>query len=164
MSSSRAAFSGLNENTLPMIDAVDVGDRTFLEQRQIVGDVAEVLARRVRYRIDAVGLGAIHVAGGQAVGPHHGPCRGRGFAGDGGGGFDRVHTVLRRDAEQREDVGRFRFVVAVPVAHLGIFQHAGRIALLRVRDLLRGVHVAHVVLRSFSSAPAGLPFAALNRL
>jgi hypothetical protein len=126
-----------------------VGDRAFLEQRQIVGDIAEVLARRVRYRIDAVGLGAIHVAGGQAVGPHHGPCRRRGLAGDGGGRFDRVHAVLRRDAEQGEDVGRFRFVVAVPVAHLGIFQDARRIALLRVSDLLRGVHVAHVFLPLF---------------
>ena len=77
----------------------DVGDRTFLEQRQVVSDVGEILARIVRHRVDAVRLGPVHVAGGQAIGPDHGPRCGRGLAGDRGSRLDRVDTFLRRDAE-----------------------------------------------------------------
>ena len=43
MSSSRAAFSGLNENTLPMIEAVRLAMRARLEQDQVIGDIAEIL-------------------------------------------------------------------------------------------------------------------------
>ncbi len=106
----------------------EVGDRAFLEQDDVVGDVAEVLARRPRNRIDAIGLGAILVAGGQPVGPHHGPRRGRAFAGHGGGSLDRIDAVLRRDAEQRDEVGVLGHIVALPVAHLRILQNASLIA------------------------------------
>ena len=120
----------------------EVGDRARLEQVEVVGDVGEVLllglgARAgVRHRIDAVGLGAIQLAGGQAVGPDHGPGRGRGFAGDSGGAFIRRHAFLRRDAEHRDDIGFLRQIVGLPVAHLLVLQHAGGIALLAVGDLL----------------------------
>ena len=121
----------------------DVGDRAFLEQAQVVGDVAEVLPGVVGHRLDLVGLGAIHVAGGETVGPHHGPGRGAGLAGHRCGGLDRVDAVLRRDAEQRQDVGVLRHVVAVPVAHLGVLQDPGGVALLGVSDLRWFVHLAH---------------------
>ena len=116
-----------------------VGDRAFLEQDQVVGDVAEPLARPARHRLDPVGLGAVLVAGGQPVGPDHGPGRGRALARHRRRRLDRVDALLRRDAEQRQEVGVLRLVVAVPVAHLGILQHAGLVALL-APDLL---HLGH---------------------
>ncbi len=121
----------------------DVGDRAFLEQAEVVGHVGEELARVVGHRVDAVALGAVHVAGGQAVGPDHRPGGGARLAGHRRTRFDRVHAVLRRDAEQRQDVGFLRDVVTVPVAHLGVLQHAGGVALLGVGDLLDVFHVAH---------------------
>ena len=130
MSSRRAAFSGLNENTLPMMEAVRLAIEPGLEQDEIIGDVAEVLRRAARHRFDPVGLAAILVGGGQPVGPHHGPGGGRAFAGHSRGGLDRVHAFLRRDAEQREDIGVLGLIVAVPIAHLCIFQHAGLVAFL----------------------------------
>ena len=67
-----------------------VGDRAGLEQVEVVGDVGEVLllglgaGPGVGHRIDAIRLGAIELARGQAVGPHHGPRRGGRFARDRG--------------------------------------------------------------------------------
>ncbi len=120
----------------------EIGDRAFLEQDVVIGHVNEILAGIVGNRIDAIGLGAIGIGGGEAVGPHHRPGRGGGFAGHGGGGFDRVHAVLRRDAEESDDVGGLGLVFAVPVAHLGIFQHAGLVALLALDFLDLGFHRA----------------------
>ena len=130
MSSSRSAFSGLKPKTLPMIEADQIGDRARLEQVEVVGDVGEVLARRVRHRIDPVGLRPVLLAGRQAVGPNHRPGRGRGFAGHGRRRLDRVDAVLRRDAEQRDDVGVLRLVVGLPIAHLLVFHDAGSVAVL----------------------------------
>ena len=89
----------------------EVRDRARLEEIEVVGDVREILllglgaGAGIRHRLDAIGLGAIELAGGQAVGPHHGPGRGRGFACDGGRGFVSIDARLRRDAEQRDNVG-----------------------------------------------------------
>ena len=113
----------------------DVGDRTFLEQRQVVGDPAEILAGIVRHRVDPVRLGAVHVAGRQAVGPYHRPGRGRRFARHRGSRFDRIDAVLRRDAKHRQHVGFLGHVIGIPITHLGILQHAGGIAFFGVHDL-----------------------------
>ena len=111
-----------------------VGDRAFLEQDQVVGDPREVLALGVGHRLDPERLGAVAVAGGQAIRPDHRPGGGRRLAGDGRRGLDRIDAVLRRDAEQAHDVGVGRGVVGHPVAHLAVLEHAGRIARLRVAD------------------------------
>jgi hypothetical protein len=112
----------------------DVGDRAFLEQDDVVGHPGEVLAGPAGHAFDLVGLGAVAVAGGQPVGPDHRPGRGAAFTGHGGGGLDRVDTVLRRDAEQAQRVGVLGHVVAVPVAHLAVLQDSGAVALLGVGD------------------------------
>ena len=119
----------------------EIGDRAVLEQIEIIGDVGEILAGRIRHRIDAIALGAIFFRRGQAIGPHHGPGRGRGFAGHRRGGFDRIDAVLRRDPEQRDDVGVLRLVVGLPIAHLLVFHHAGFVAVLAA-DRDRLVHGA----------------------
>jgi hypothetical protein len=116
--------------------AVMLAIEPFLEQDDVVGHPGEVLARVVaRHRLDLVGLGAVAVAGGQAVGPDHGPGRRARLAGHRRGGLDRVHAILRRDAEQAEGVGVLGYVVGVPVAHLAVLEHAGGVALLGVLDL-----------------------------
>ena len=115
-----------------------VGDRAFFEQDQVVGDPGEVLAGGARHRLYTIGLGAVAVAGRQAVGPHHRPGGGAGFAGHGGGGFLGVHAVLRRDAEQADGVRVAGHVVGHPVAHLLVLQHARAVALLGVGDLTFG--------------------------
>ena len=107
-----------------------VGDRSILEQVEIVGDVGEILSRGIRHRIDAIAFGAVFFRRGQPVGPDHGPgCGGR-FAGHGGGCLDRIDAVLRRDPEQRDDVGVLWLVVGLPIAHLLVFHDAGFIAIL----------------------------------
>jgi hypothetical protein len=113
----------------------EVGDRAFLEQVEVVGDIGEILAGGAWHGVHPVGLGAVIFAVGQPVGPDHGPGGRGAFAGDGGGGFLRVHPVLRGDAEHREDVGVLGFVIRLPVAHLAVFQHAGAVTLLHVGDL-----------------------------
>ena len=101
-----------------------VGDRARLEQVEVVGDVGEILllglrARPgVRHRVDAEGLGAVELAGRQPIGPHHRPGRGRAFAGDRRGRLDRVDALLRRDAEEGQEVGVLDLVVGLPIAHL----------------------------------------------
>ena len=113
-----------------------VGDRAFLEQRQVVGHPGEVLARRIGHRLDLVGLGAVDVGCGQPIGPDHGPGGGRGFARDCRRRLDRIDALLRRDPEQADDVGFLRLVVRLPVAHPGVLHDAGLVALLRILDRL----------------------------
>jgi hypothetical protein len=82
----------LNPKTLPMIDAVRLAIEPASKRIEVVGDVGEELARAARHRIDPVSLGAVLLAGGQAVGPDHGPGRRRALAGHRGRGFDRIDT------------------------------------------------------------------------
>ena len=107
-----------------------IGDRSILEQVEIVGDIGKILPRRVRHRIDAIAFGAIFFGGGQPVGPYHGPGRGRGFPGHGRRGFDGVDAVLGRDPKQRDDVGVLWLVVGLPITHLLVFHDAGFVAIL----------------------------------
>ena len=118
----------------------EVGDRALLEQDQVVGDVAEVLARDVRHRLHLVGLGTVLVRRGQPIGPHHRPGGRRALSGHRRSGFDGIDAFLRGDPEQRQDVGVFGLVVAVPVTHLGVLQHAGLIAFLAPDFAGRGIH------------------------
>ena len=106
----------------------DVGNRAGLEQVQVIGNVGEVLIGGARYRLDLVGLGAIAVAGSQPVRPHDRPGRRGGLTGHSGGGLDRIDPFLRRDAEQREDIGVLRHITGVPVPHLGVLQYSGLVA------------------------------------
>jgi hypothetical protein len=156
MSSSRSALTALKPKTLPMIEAVRLAIEP-LEQVEVVGDVGEVLrlglgaGAGVGHRVDAIGLGAVQLAGGQAVGPHHGPGGGRRFAGHRGGLFG-VDALLRRDPEQRaHDVGVLGHVVGLPVAHLLVLEHAGGVALL---EYMRAHHVAPRVVMQMSSNEA----------
>ncbi len=122
----------------------EVRDRPFLEQDQVVRDVREILLRvrrarpRVGHRIDAVRLGAIALARGQAVGPDHRPRRGRRLAGDGGGRFLGVHAFLRRDPEEADDVRVARRVVRLPVAHLAVLEDACGITLAGFEERVVG--------------------------
>ena len=153
-----------------------VGDRAVLEQIEIVGDVGEILPRRIRHRIDAIAFGAVFFRRRQPVGPHHGPGRGRGFAGHRRRGLDRIDAVLRRHPEQRDDVGVLGLVIGLPIAHLLVFHHAGFVAILAadghrllvhgvlldgvggVRDRRRSGHSAAVAMAPMrgSSAPAAI--------
>ena len=98
----------------------EVRDGARLEQVEIVGDIGEVGAGRVRHRIDAVALGPVLVAGGEPVGPHDRPGGGGAFARHGGACLHRVHAVLGRDPEQRDDIGVLGQVVGLPVPHLAV--------------------------------------------
>ena len=111
-----------------------VRDRALFEQDDVVSHPGEVLAGNARHRLDLVGLGAIAVAGGESIGPHHGPGRGARLSGDRRGGLDRVDAVLRGDAKQADGVGVLRDVVGVPITHLAIFEHAGGITRPGVLD------------------------------
>ena len=91
----------------------EVGDRARLEQVEVIGDVGEILPFGSRHGIDAEAFAAVFLGCGEAVGPHHRPCRRRGFAGDRGGGFDRIDAVLRRHPEAGDDVGVLRHVVGL---------------------------------------------------
>ena len=106
-----------------------VRDRSLLEEIEVVGDEGEVLVGRTGHRIDPVTLGAIVVAGGQAVGPHHRPGRGRGLARHRGAGLDRVDPLLRRDPEEGEEVRLLGQVVRLPVTHQGVGNDAGLVSL-----------------------------------
>ena len=121
-----------------------VGDRPRLEQVQVIGDVGEVLARLVRHRVDPIGLGPVLLAGGQPVGPDHGPGGGGALARHRRRRLDRVDIVLRRDPEQRQDVGVLRLVVGLPIAHLPVFHHAGLVAVLAGDGAALGVQCRDV--------------------
>jgi hypothetical protein len=82
-----------------------VGDRPLLEEVDVVGDVGDVLPRGAGNVVDAVRLGLVVLVGRQAIGPHHGPRRGRRLARDGRGRLDRIDPVLRRHAEGAQHVG-----------------------------------------------------------
>ena len=111
-----------------------VGDRALLEQDDVVGHPREVLARDGGHRLDLEGLGAVAVTGAQTVGPDHRPGRRRRLAGHGCGCLDGIDAILRGDPEQAHRVGGLGHVVGVPVAHLAVLEHSGRVALLLVGD------------------------------
>jgi len=71
----------------------------------------------------------------QPVGQDNCPGGGGTFTGNRGGGLDRINTGLRRNTKQRQNVGRLWFIIAVPIAHLGVFQNPGGIALFLVGNL-----------------------------
>ncbi len=131
----------------------EVGDRAAFEKVDVVGDVGEELGvgpgagAGVGDGVDPVGLGAVEIARGQAVGPDDRPRRGRGFTGHCRRGLFLVDALLRRDPEHRDHVGVLRLVVGLPVAHLLVLEDTGAVALLAVEDLLRFVHVAQGRLR-----------------
>ncbi len=108
-----------------------VRDRPGLEEVEIVSDVGEVLTGRARNRFDLVGLGAVTVAGREPIRPHHRPGRSRGFTRNRSGGLFGIDALLGRDAEEGEDVRVLRAIIAVPVAHFGVLEHAGLVALGR---------------------------------
>ena len=118
----------------------EVGDRALLEQDQVVGDVTEELTRDVGHRFDPVGLGPVLVCRGEPIRPHDRPRGRRALPRHGRGSFDRIDALLRSDPEQRQYVGVFGFVVAVPVTHLGILEHAGFVAFLASDFAGRGIH------------------------
>ena len=113
----------------------EVRDRARLEEIEVVRDVGEILL---------LGLGA-----GPCSAPDRRdrPWRDRARRRSGGRSrppsrspstirrrprrpLRRLDAGLRRDAEQRDDVGVLRLVVGLPVAHLLVLHDAGRIALL----------------------------------
>ena len=106
-----------------------VGDRARLEQVEVVGDVGEVLLGVAGHRIDPVALGAVLLAGGQPIGPDHGPGRRGALAGDGGRRLLRIDAVLRRDPEAADDVGVLGLVVRLEVAHLLVGHDPGLVAI-----------------------------------
>ena len=112
----------------------EVGDGALLEERQVVGDAREPLLRLGRarpgagHRVHLVGLGAIAVAGREPVGPHHRPGGGGGLARHGRGRLLRLDALLRRDAEEGDDVGVLGHVVGLPVAHRAVGDDAGGVA------------------------------------
>ena len=124
-----------------------VGDRAFFEQDQVISHIGKVLARVVGHRNHLVGLGAVAVAGGQAVGPYHRPGGGAGLTGHGRRSLFRVHPVLRRDAEQAQGIGVFGHVVWHPVAHLLVLEHASAVALLGVGNLGGSAGLGHCLLQ-----------------
>ena len=108
----------------------EIGDRAILEQVEVIGDIGEIGAGRVGHRVDAIALGAVLLARGQAIGPDDGPGRGRGFARDCSSRLDRVDAILRCHPEQCDHVGDLGRIIGLPVAHLLVFHDAGFVALL----------------------------------
>ena len=101
----------------------EVGDRAFLEQVDVVGDVRDVLALAARDRVHPVALGLVVLVGGEPVGPDHGPGRGGGLAGHRRARLLRRHARLRGDPERDQHVGRLGHVVRLVVAHLRVREH-----------------------------------------
>src|SRR5262249_4234415 len=62
----------------------------------------------------------------------HGPGCGRRLAGDGRGRFLRLDAVLRRDAEDAENVGFLGHVARVPVPHHLVGQYSGAVSIASV--------------------------------
>ena len=131
-----------------------VGDRAGLEQRQVVRDVGEVLPGGARHRVDPVGFGAIAVAGREAVGPDHGPGRGRGLARHCGGRLLGIDAFLWRDAKQRDHIGVARHVAGVPVTHLRVLHDPRAVALACLRGGLIHLAHCHVLRKSCASTVA----------
>ncbi len=82
----------------------EVGDRPLLEQVDVIGDQRDPLPGGIGHRLDAVALRLVVLEGGEPVGPHHGPCRGTGFTGDGRTGFLGRHTVLGGNPEGAQHI------------------------------------------------------------
>ena len=77
-----SAFNGLKPNTLPMINARKISNRSIFEQIEIVGDIDEILPGEFGAGWTRKHFVAVFFRGRQSIGPHHGPRRGRGFSGD----------------------------------------------------------------------------------
>src|SRR5699024_8394179 len=105
------------------------------EEIEIVRDIGEILLiglssrTGIRYRVHAIGLGAIQISGRQAVGPDHCPGGGGGLARYRGSGLFRIYTFLWGNSEQRDDVGVLRLVVRLPIAHPLVRNNSSLVAL-----------------------------------
>jgi hypothetical protein len=106
----------------------------MIEEVRFAIDTRDVLALAPWHRRDLVGLRLVVLVRGQAVRPHDRPGRGRGLAGDGRRGLDRIDAGLRRDPEGGEDVRVLGLVVGVEVAHLCVGRDAGGPAVLGAVD------------------------------
>ena len=113
----------------------EVGNRTFLEEVEVIGDIREPLTGRAGYRLDLVGLRSVVFTIGKTICPDYRPGSGGGFARDGRSCFLRIHAVLRRDAEDCEHVAVLRLIVRFPIPHLFVLQNARFITLLHVGNL-----------------------------
>ena len=123
-----------------------VGDRSRLEQVEVVGDVGEILPRRVRHRIDAKALGAVFLGR---------PSAGRSTP------RSRSRSRIRRRlpptprSDRRPSCGVTRnsamtsvslgCIVGLPIAHLLVFEDAGFVAFLAANG--HRVHVHTGLLR-----------------
>ena len=118
-------FEGLEAEHVADDRGRQVGDRALFEQVDVVGDVRDVLAVPARHREHPVALGLVVLVGGEPVGPHHGPRRGRGFPGHRGARLLRGDAGLRRDPEGGQDIGGLRLVIGLVIAHLGVGDDPG---------------------------------------
>src|SRR5207302_9697445 len=74
----------------------EVGNRTFLEEVEVIGDIREPLTGRAGYRLDLVGLRSVVFTIGKTICPDYRPGSSGGFARDGRSCFLGIHAVLRR--------------------------------------------------------------------
>jgi hypothetical protein len=118
-------FEGLEAEDVADDRRREVGDRPFLEQVDVVGDVGHELALGTGDGIHPVALRLVVLVGRQAVGPHDRPRRRRGLAGHCGPGLDGVDAGLGRDPEGGQDIRGLRLVIRLPVAHLGVGDNSG---------------------------------------
>ena len=96
----------------------EIGDRARLEQIEVIGDIGEILrlARRAPDRRGSIWRDiSRRRSGGRSRPPSRSRWRIRRRPPR---RLDRIDAVLRRDAEQREDVGVLGLVVGLPIAHL----------------------------------------------
>ena len=99
-----------------------VRNRSLLEQIEIISNVCNILICPRNWN-DLVGFGLVVLICRQTIGPDYGPGSGGRLASDSRGGFNRIYTLLWHNAERAQDVCVFRFIVGLPVAHLGIGDH-----------------------------------------
>ena len=139
-------FHGLETKYIADDRSGQVGDGTRLEQIQIIGDIGKILGfvlrarTRIWYQFRAIGLGTVEFAGGQPIGPYHGPGRGGRFTGYSSGGFLMIYPFLGCNTEQGNNIGILRNIVRIPIPHFLVRNYAGLVALLAFYFL------AHVVL------------------
>ena len=130
----------------------EVGDRSRLEQVEIIGDIGEILTGRIRHGVDPIGLGPVFFAGREAVRPNNRPGGRGGFAGHGCCRLDGIDAFLGRDPEERDDIRVLRLIVRLPIAHLLVFHDA--------RPVARGAghgfgHIGHGIVLSLQKRPSG---------
>ncbi len=96
-----------------------VGDRAFLEQIELVGDVGDVLlGLGAGDRLHPVALALVVLVRREPVRPHDRPGRRGRLPRHGRRRLLRLDAGLRDEAERGEDVGVGRLVVGSPVAHV----------------------------------------------